>query len=87
MTSDNNKKSSLILFSRSLFLIPFLFCIAGCEGFRLTGTMCESLQPGEVSTQCVPYSEEEAEKASEPPKDDSGECLKCNKAEEVELRR
>jgi hypothetical protein len=75
------------IFKRALVLVLFSFVLMGCEGFRLTGTMCESLQPGEVSTQCVPYSEEEAAKASEPRKDDSGECLKCNKAEEVELRR
>jgi len=87
MTSDIHKKSSLTSLSRILFLIPLLFCLTGCEGFRITGTMCESLQPGEVSTQCVPYSEEEAAKASEPEVDDSGECLKCNKAEEVELRQ
>ena len=75
------------IFKRAWVLILFSFVSMGCEGFRLTGTMCESLQPGEVSTQCVPYSEEEAAKASTPQKDDSGECLKCNKAEEVELRR
>lgn len=87
MISGIHKTSVLTSLSRSLFLLSFLFCLTGCEGFRLTGTMCESLQPGDVSTQCVPYSDEEAAKASEPPKDDSGECLKCNKAEEVELRR
>ncbi len=87
MISNINKKSSQTLSGRSLLLIPLLFCLAGCEGFRLTGTMCESLQPGEVSTQCVPYSEEEATRASEPISDDSGECLKCNKAKEVELRQ
>jgi hypothetical protein len=77
----------IFMLKRALLLVLFSFMSMGCEGFRLTGTMCESLQPGEVSTQCVPYSEEEAAKASEPIKDDSGECLKCNEAEEVELRR
>jgi hypothetical protein len=82
-----HKKSSQVLRNSGLYLLPLLFCLGGCEGFIVTGTMCESLQPGEVSTECRPYSEEEAAKASEPSKDDSGECLKCNKAEEVELRR
>lgn len=68
-----------------------IFCISlfltGCEGFRLTGSMCDSLQPGEVSTECSPYSEEEAEKASRHRRDDSGECLKCKGAEKVEIRQ
>jgi len=87
MTRVVNKKHSQALLIWSLFFVLLSFFLTGCEGFRLTGTMCESLQPGEVSRECRPYSEEEAAKASEPIKDNSGECLKCNKAEEVELRR
>jgi hypothetical protein len=58
----------------------------GCESFRLQGTMCDSLQPGEVSTECKPYSEEEAQKATEHKADKKGECLKCNEAEKIEIR-
>lgn len=75
------------LFKKGLVFVLLSLLFMGCEGFRLTGTMCESLQPGEVSAECVPYSDEEAAKASEPAKDNSGECLKCNKADKVELRR
>jgi hypothetical protein len=83
MIRHERKKLLRVLFVKTVFLMV----LTGCEGFKLTGTMCESLQPGEVSTECRPYSDEEAAKASEPSKDDSGECLKCNEAEEVELRR
>lgn len=68
-----------------LIIISFLFL--GCEGFRFQGTMCDSLQPGAVSTECHAYSEEEAEKASEAPIDKSGECIKCNESKAVELRK
>lgn len=68
-------------------MICFVFFSAGCEGFKLTGSMCESLQPGQVSTECRAYDEEAAQKASEPVKDDSGECLKCNEAEKLEIRQ
>ncbi len=68
-----------------LILLPFL--LTACEGFKLTGSMCESLQPGQVSTECRAYDEEEAQKASTPAKDDTGECLKCNEAEKLEIHQ
>jgi len=67
-------------------LIISLFLI-GCEGFKFTGSMCESLQPGAVSSECAAYDEEEAAKASEHEADESGVCLKCNKAEKIEIRQ
>jgi len=70
------------------YIIAFLpLFLLGCEGFRFQGTMCDSLQPGEVSTECHAYSEEEAEKASETEVKKAGECLDCNKAEKIEIRR
>ena len=69
------------------FFLGMSVFLTACEGFKLTGSMCESLQPGEVSAECRAYNEEEAVKASEPEKDKSGECLKCEKPEEVEIRR
>ena len=68
-------------------LICFSLLLMGCEGFKFTGSMCESLQPGQVSGECRAYDEEEAEKASVPVKDDSGECLKCNEPEKLEIRQ
>lgn len=68
-----------------VLVIPFF--LIGCEGFKFTGSMCESLQPGAVSSECRAYNEEEAAKASEHEVDDSGKCLKCNKAEKIEIRR
>lgn len=68
------------------FSLVFLsLLLMGCEGFKFTGSMCESLQPGEVSGECRAYDEEEAQKASIPVKDDTGECLKCNEAEKLEI--
>lgn len=70
------------------FSLVFLsLLLMGCEGFKFTGSMCESLQPGEVSGECRAYDEEEAQKASIPVKDDTGECLKCNEAEKLEIRQ
>lgn len=72
---------------RYLSLILTLF-LTGCEGFKISGQMCESLQPGQsTSAACRPYSEEEAQKASETKKEDSGECLKCKEAQRLELRQ
>lgn len=70
-----------------LSLIFLSFLLMGCEGFKLTGSMCESLQPGQVSSECRAYDEEEAQKASVPVKDDAGECLECNEAEKLEIRQ
>lgn len=71
-----------------LFVMCMLaLLVLGCEGFKLTGSMCDSLQPGEVSTECRAYNEEEAQKASEHQVDDSGACLKCQEAEKIEIRR
>jgi len=69
------------------FIMGFSFIVMGCEGFKLTGSMCETLQPGEVSAECRAYKEEEAARASEHRVDDSGECLKCKKVEKIEIRR
>jgi len=68
-------------------MVGLSFSLTGCEGFKLTGSMCETLQPGEVSAECRAYKEEEAAKASEHRVDDSGECLKCKKVEKIEIRR
>jgi hypothetical protein len=70
-----------------LFLIPLLL-LMGCSGFKITGAMCDSLQPGQsISSECRPYSEEEAEKASIPSKDEETECPGCSEAKKLELRR
>lgn len=71
---------------KSMILILSLI-LTGCEGFKLTGSMCESLQPGEVSAECRAYDEEEAAKASEHKVDESGACLKCKDAEKIEIRQ
>jgi hypothetical protein len=83
----NAEKSTRFLVLKSSFLISFVLLLTACEGFKFTGSMCESLQPGQVSTECRTYDEEEAQKASEPSEDDSGECLKCNEAEKLEIHR
>lgn len=72
---------------KSVLAIVLVMLVSGCEGFKLTGTMCDSLQPGEVSTECRAYNEEEAQKASEHQVDDQGKCLKCEEAEKIEIRR
>lgn len=71
------------------FLSLSFFLLMGCSGFKITGTMCDSLQPGQsVPSECRPYSEEEAEKASIPPKEEEAvECPGCSEAEKLELRR
>ncbi len=63
-----------------------LFCL-GCSGFHITGTMCESMQPGELMSECRAYDDEAAAKASLPEEDPSGECLECEPAEKIEIRR
>lgn len=70
-----------------LLLIPLLL-LMGCSGFKITGRMCDSLQPGQsISSECRPYSDEEAEKASIPPKEEETECPGCSEVEKLELRR
>lgn len=69
------------------FGLVISFFLIGCEGFKFTGSMCESLQPGAVSAECRAYNEEEAAKASEHEADSAGVCLKCNKAEKIEIRQ
>ena len=71
---------------RYLFFL-FSFLLLGCEGFKLTGTMCDSLEPGQVLRECQPYNDEAAKNASLPPEDKSGECLECNRPEKIEIRR
>ena len=68
-------------------LLIITFFLIGCEGFKFTGSMCESLQPGAVSAECRAYNEEEAAKASEHEVDETGACLECDKAEKIEIRR
>lgn len=69
------------------FLIIFSFFLLGCEGFQINGSMCDSLQPGEVSTECRNYNDDEATKASLPMYDENGECLRCKKPEKIEIRK
>ncbi|HIC44031.1 MAG TPA: hypothetical protein EYO73_06985 [Sulfurimonas sp.] len=63
------------------------FFLLGCEGFKINASMCESLQPGEVSSECRNYNDDEATKASLPMYDENGECLRCKKAEKIEIRK
>ncbi|MDF1880845.1 hypothetical protein JHD50_05915 [Sulfurimonas sp. MAG313] len=49
--------------------------------------MCESMQPGHVSSQCQNYDDEKARLANLPLYDEDGKCLKCEKPEKVEVRR
>ena len=81
------RKSKGLLLVESSLLLSFMLMFAACEGFKFTGSMCESLQPGQVSSECRAYDDEEAQKASEPVKDDSGECLKCNEAKKLEVHQ
>lgn len=69
------------------FILVISLFLMGCEGFKVSGRMCESLQPGEVSSECRAYNEEEAEEASQDKRNDSGTCLKCSKAEKIEINR
>lgn len=70
-----------------LLVIPLLLLI-GCSGFKITGTMCDTLQPGEsIPAECRPYSDEEAEKASIPSQEEATECPGCSEAEKLELHR
>ncbi len=68
-------------------LVGVAFLFMACEGFKFEATMCDSLQPGEVSIQCRAYSEEEAQKATEHKLYDKGECLKCKKSQKIEIRK
>ncbi len=70
-----------------VLLSVFVLLVTGCEGVKLTGSMCDSLQPGEVSTQCRTYSEEEAKQATEHKVNEEGACLECQKAEKIEIRQ
>ncbi len=76
-----------MIWIKTCLLIFFSFLLIACEGFRFTGSMCESLQPGQISTECRAYDEEEALKASEPKKEKSGECLECNETDKLEIHR
>jgi len=68
-------------------IVLFSLFLLGCEGFKLNGGMCDSLQPGEVSTECRNYNDDEATKASLPLYDENGECLRCKKPEKIEIRK
>jgi len=68
------------------YIVLALFLL-GCEGFKFTAQMCESLQPGEVVRECQAYDEEAAAKASVPLYDENGKCLKCEKPEKIEIRK
>ena len=70
-----------------LLAVGLSFLLMGCEGFKFQGTMCDSMQPGQVSTECHAYSEEEAQKATEHKVDKKGECLKCKKAEKIQIKK
>jgi hypothetical protein len=85
MQKSRMKQLHSFTLTSSFILLSLL--MMGCEGFKFTGSMCESLQPGQVSNECRAYDEDEAQKASVPVKDDSGECLKCNEAEKLEIRQ
>ncbi len=82
-----SKRSFVSLVLQIVISISTIVLFTACEGFKFTGSMCESLQPGQVSTECKAYDDEEAKKASTPKKDDSGECLKCNEAEKLEVHQ
>ncbi len=69
------------------FILVISLFLIGCEGFKVSGRMCESLQPGKVSSECRAYDEKEAEEASQDKLDDSGRCLKCSKAEKIEINK
>ena len=64
-------------------LISISLLLMGCEGFKLQGTMCDSMQPGQVSTECHAYSEEEAAKASESPVQKIDDDIKYKKSKPV----
>ena len=66
-----------------VLLVTFSFLLMGCEGFKFQGTMCDSMQPGEVSTECHAYSEEEAKKASESPAQKIDNDVKYKKSKPV----
>ncbi len=68
-------------------LISVAFLLMGCEGFKLQGTMCDSMQPGHVSTECHPYSEEEAAEASKSPKDKQEEDIEYQKEKAVKFKK
>ena len=69
------------------FVILIYFFIIGCEGFKINGAACESMQAAQVSTQCRNYNDEEATQANLPMYDENGKCLKCNKPEKVDVRQ
>ena len=75
-----------VVFISNTVLLLGLF-LSACEGFKLTGSMCESLEPGQVPSECKTYNEEEAEKASSPIKNKSGECLECQTSKGLEIRQ
>jgi len=66
-----------------LVLLSLTFLFMGCEGFKFQGTMCDSMQPGQVSTECQAYSEEEAAKASESPAQKIDNDVKYKKSKPV----
>ena len=65
----------------------YVIVLASIFLFKFNASMCESLQPGQVSTECQNYNEEEAAKASLPMYDEQGECLRCKKPEKIEIRK
>ncbi len=72
---------------RLVFIVSIGIFLSACEGYRLTGTMCESLEPGQVLSECKAYNEEEAQKASVPAKNKSGECLECKSPKDLEVHQ
>ena len=72
---------------RLVFIVGIGMFLSACEGYRLTGTMCESLEPGQVLSECKAYNEEEAQKASVPTKNKSGECLECKSPKDLEVHQ
>lgn len=75
----------LVFISSTVFLLGLF--LSACEGFKLTGSMCESLEPGQVLSECKAYNDEEAKKASLPTKNKSGECLECQSPKDLEIRQ
>jgi hypothetical protein len=69
-----------------LILISLTLMLTACEGFKFQGTMCDSMQPGQVSTECHPYSEEEAAEASFSPKQREEDPVEYQKDEPVEFK-
>ncbi|MEA3372650.1 MAG: hypothetical protein U9Q62_03050 [Campylobacterota bacterium] len=65
-----------------------LLLFQGCSNFRFNATMCDQIASDPTQTvpkECYNYSEEEAAKASLPPKEP--ECIECSKPDKLQYRK